>query len=78
MTSMAIVLQHKVVAALPSPLEPDSIYYVRVGQGFDIYVTNGSGVVVEYSLNATLAVEEIQQQIGDISAALDAINGEVI
>lgn len=75
---MAQINQHKVVASLPDPLEANSIYYVRVGEGFDIYVTNGSGVVVEYSLNATLAVEEIQQQIGDISAALDAINGEVI
>lgn len=75
---MAQINQHKVVASLPDPLEANSIYYVRVGEGFDIYVTNGSGVVVEYSLNAALAVGEIQQQIGDISAALDAINGEVI
>lgn len=75
---MAQINQHKVVASLPDPLEANSIYYVRVGEGFDIYVTNGSGVVVEYSLNASLAVEEIQQQIGGISAALDAINGEVI
>lgn len=55
---MATVLQHKVVAALPSPLEPDSIYYVRVGQGFDIHVTNGLGEVVAYGLNAALALQE--------------------
>lgn len=48
---MAAVLQHKVVSALPAPLEPDSIYYVRVGDGFDLYVTNHSGTIVPYKLN---------------------------
>src|SRR5690554_6232221 len=55
---MATVLQHKVVASLPSPLEPDSIYYVRVGQGFDVHVTNGLGEVVAYGLNAALGLQE--------------------
>lgn len=55
---MAIVLQHKVVAALPSPLEPDSIYYVRVGQGFNVHVTNGLGQIVAYGLNAALQLME--------------------
>lgn len=54
---MSKVLQHKVVAALPSPLEPDSIYYVRKADGFDIHVTNGVGVVAAYSLNADLELE---------------------
>lgn len=48
---MAQVKFHKFVAALPAELEPNAIYYVRVGAGFDIYVTNGSGVVVAYPLN---------------------------
>lgn len=48
------IKQHKVVVALPVPLEPDSIYYVRNGSGFDIHVTNNSGVVVGYELNANL------------------------
>lgn len=48
---MAKVLHHKVVAALPDPLEPDSIYYVRAGVGFDMYITNGSGVVSAYEIN---------------------------
>lgn len=54
---MSKVLQHKVVAALPSPLEPDSIYYVRKGAGFDIHVTNGVGVVTAYSLNADVKLD---------------------
>lgn len=46
------VLHHKVVVALPDPLEPDSIYYVRKGGGFDIKVTNSTGTVVAYDLNS--------------------------
>lgn len=48
---MAQVKFHKFVAALPAELEADAIYYVRAGAGFDIYVTNSSGVVVAYPLN---------------------------
>lgn len=51
------VLQHKVVASLPVPLQPNSIYYVRKGTGFDINVTNDAGIIVAYSLNANLALE---------------------
>lgn len=48
---MSKVLHHKVVAALPDPLGADSVYYVRKGAGFEIYVTNGVGVVTAYELN---------------------------
>jgi hypothetical protein len=48
---MAKVLHHKVVASLPSTLEANSIYLVRVGTGFDQYVTNSSGQVVAYPMN---------------------------
>ena len=41
------IKHHKIVSSLPGTLEADSIYYVRVGSGFDIYVTsNSSGLVV--------------------------------
>lgn len=54
---MSIIKHHKVVAALPGTLEADSIYCVRAGTGFDIYVTNSSGTVVAYPLNkSALAV----------------------
>lgn len=49
---MATVKHHKVVAALPAELEPNAIYYVRAGSGFDQYVTNGAGLVVASPLNA--------------------------
>lgn len=51
---MAQINQHKVVASLPDPLEANSIYYVRVGEGFDIHVTNSSGVIVAYEQNVYL------------------------
>lgn len=42
---MAIVKQSKVIAQLPSVLEPDCLYYVRVGQGFDLYLTDHTGSI---------------------------------
>lgn len=48
---MAAVLHHKVVSTLPTPLVASSIYYVRVGSGFDVYVTNETGTVVSYPIN---------------------------
>jgi len=52
---MATVKHHKVVASLPAELEPDALYMVRRGEGFDLYVTNHSGVIVPYPLNAPSA-----------------------
>lgn len=46
-----VIKYHKVVAALPSTLDPNSVYYVRVGTGFDLYVTNDAGLVAAYQLN---------------------------
>lgn len=60
---MAKVLQHKVVAALPSTLEADSIYYVRVGTGVDIYVTNGSGMIVGVPTNYLKRVVESRTDV---------------
>ncbi|QEY73211.1 hypothetical protein [Pseudomonas denitrificans (nom. rej.)] len=48
---MANIKHHKFVASLPTVLEADSIYFVRVGTGFDIYVTNSSGTIVAYPIN---------------------------
>lgn len=56
---MSNILQHKVVASLPSPLEADSIYYVRKDAGFDMFVTNSSGTIVAYKANYLKAVEEV-------------------
>ena len=42
----------KLVAALPANLAADTIYFVRVGTGFDLYVTNHAGTIVSYTLNS--------------------------
>lgn len=62
---MSKVLHHKVVVELPLPLEPDSIYYVRKGDGFDIHVTNGAGVVTAYSTNTSKGLEQHVGSTGD-------------
>ena len=40
---MSALIAHKVVAALPDPLEPDALYAVRVGDGFDLYIADATG-----------------------------------
>ena len=42
---------HKVVAALPPTLEPDAIYAVRAGAGFDLYIADSTGSVA-HKVNA--------------------------
>lgn len=53
---MASIKHHKFVASLPSTLEADSIYFVRVGGGYDQYVTNHSGQIVAYPMNRPASV----------------------
>lgn len=48
---MAIVKLYKVVASLPQTLEPDTIYAVRSGQGFDLYITDQTGSIA-YQVNS--------------------------
>ena len=72
------IQHHKVVSSLPSTLVPNSVYYVRVGNGIDIYVTNGVGTVVPYkhntssTTNNTILVDQsyaVQLELkGDINA----------
>lgn len=53
---MATIKHHKVVAALPAVLESDAIYLVRVGAGYEQFVTNGSGTIVAYPMNTPRAI----------------------
>ncbi|WAB91963.1 hypothetical protein OSS47_28260 [Pseudomonas citronellolis] len=74
---MAVVLHHKVVSALPVELEPNSIYFVRRGAGYDQFVTNATGLVVAYPMN--LSVPELAVVLADGQLArlpLDA-RGEI-
>jgi hypothetical protein len=51
MTTLAV---SKVLASLPDPLEANMIYFVRVGTGFDLYVTDNTGAIA-YKSNVVLA-----------------------
>ena len=48
---MATIKQEKIVSSLPGSLTANTIYYVKVGAGFDIYVTNNIGTVIATPLN---------------------------
>ena len=60
---MSSVLHHKIVSTLPGVLAANSIYYVRVGAGFDHYVTNSSGTIVAYESNAKLLAEANSESV---------------
>lgn len=47
---MSVFRVEKVISSLPGTLHPDTIYLVRTGLGFDLYVTDGTGAIA-YSLN---------------------------
>ncbi len=50
---------HKVVSALPAELDRDSVYFVRNGSGFDVFVTNHNGGVIHaYPLNAPEGLDD--------------------
>lgn len=42
----------KVVAQLPNTLEPNTVYHVRTGEGFDLYVSDSTGTIA-HKINET-------------------------
>lgn len=48
---------HKVIGALPPVLQPDAIYYVRTGIGYDQYVTDSTGTIA-HQMNAGAAGQQ--------------------
>lgn len=42
---MAVFRVAKVVGSLPGTLQPNTVYLVRAGAGFDLYVSDGTGVI---------------------------------
>lgn len=51
-----IIRFEKIVSRLPSELEPNTIYFVRVGTGFDLYVTDMTGKIAN-TLNLPSGVQ---------------------
>lgn len=60
---MSEVKFHKFVGELPEVLEADAIYFVRVGGGFDLYITNSDGAITSYAINK-LTLEDVTAEIG--------------
>ncbi len=48
---MAVFKIEKTVSALPDILTPDTVYAVRTGVGFDLYITDSTGAVA-HALNS--------------------------
>lgn len=36
---------HKVIASLPESISPNTLYFVRVGSGFDLYTSDATGQI---------------------------------
>lgn len=53
------LLVQKVVSSLPSVLTPHTLYLVRVGTGFDLYMTDSTGRIA-HKLNIGLQIERGQ------------------
>ena len=54
---MSVIRFSKVVSNLPQQLEPDTIYLVRTGNGFDLYCTDATGSIAYQIGNAATATK---------------------
>jgi len=52
---MAIFRAEKVISTLPGSLEADTLYAVRVGDGFDLYISDSTGTVA-HKVNPSVAM----------------------
>ena len=48
---MAQLRSEKYVNNLPAILTANTIYYVKTGVGFDMYITNDTGTIVAFPIN---------------------------
>lgn len=54
---------HKVVANLPTRLEPDAVYAVRNGGGFDLYISDQTGRTAHRINMAAAEIERMQRYV---------------
>ena len=64
---MAVLEIRKVIGALPSPLEPHTLYAVRTGAGFDLFLSDMTGTVA-HSINPG----DVVYPVFDTAAEADA------
>lgn len=72
---MSTFRARKVVAVLPAQLEANTVYAVRIGEGFDLYVSDTTGATAHrLNLPETGITSSTVTQIVEISqAAYDAL-----
>lgn len=64
---MGVIRFKKVIANLPAQLEPDTVYAVRTGAGFDLYISDATGSVA-HALNLS------SQSSGGVWHVLNHVN----
>lgn len=47
---MSVIKFYKAISSLPNNLLPDTVYYVRVGEGYSQFITDGDGLIA-HSIN---------------------------
>ena len=70
---MAELRSEKYVNSLPSVLIANTIYYVKNGAGFDVYITNNSGTIIAYPLNTSSSSGITFQEVLRIKIILNNI-----
>lgn len=70
---MPAFLAKKIVSALPATLTANTIYFVRVGTGVDLFVTNDQGTVVPYPLNQKVARSILASETTTYRSIRDAV-----
>lgn len=66
---MAVFRTEKVISALPLTLVPNTIYFVRVGDGFDLYVSDSTGSVA-HKVNDEIGAGSLPGLTGHAKKAL--------
>lgn len=61
----------KVIDSVPASPEPNTVYFVRKDEGFDIYVTNSDGVIVPRALNADIQAALLEDELEALSQVVD-------
>jgi len=57
---MGVIRFKKVIGNLPAQLEPDTVYAVRTGTGFDLYISDATGSVAHgLNLSTTNTVSQL-------------------
>jgi hypothetical protein len=74
---MAILNFSKVVSALPGVLTANTAYFVRVGTGFRLFLTNQSGTIVAYS-NDLIASGDIADGAVSLAKIQDISSGVIL